>query len=172
MFLVLVVPVDDEPVAVRVEHRDDDDDRAAKLVERRVVVRDREGMKQLDRRLGCAYFCRVDAAADDDDDLVGRREPAGIGFVERARIGQPLVVETDLLEVADVLGRRHDRRERATPVGCGSEVSEPDAIRGCGDRLEVLLDGLRRRQLAVVSDAEAEVRGRCRDIDARLLRRG
>ena len=78
---VLVVPVDDEPVAVRVEHRDDDDHGPAKLVERRVVVRDREGMKQFDRRLGGAYFCRVDAAADDDDDLVGRCEPAGVGFV-------------------------------------------------------------------------------------------
>ena len=138
--LVPVVPVDDEPVAVRVEHRYDDDHRAAKLVERRVVVRYREGMKQLDRCLGGADLCRVDAAADDDDDLVCRREPAGVGFVERARIGQTLVVEADLLEVADVFWRRHDRRECAMPVGCGSELSEPDAIRGCGNLFEVLLD--------------------------------
>src|SRR5437879_4205150 len=114
-------------------------------------------MKQLDRCLRCAYFCRVDAAADGDDDLVRRGEPAGVGSVERAWIGQTLVVEADLLEVADVLGRRHDGRERSMPVGRGSEVSEPDAIRNGGNRLEVLLDGLGRRELAVVSDAEAEM---------------
>ena len=120
-------------MAVGVEHRDDDQHDVAQLVERRGVVRRGQLVEQLVGGLRRADFRRVDAAADGDDDLVRGGDPARFLGRKRAWIGEPLVVGSDLIEIADVFGRRDDRGDRCggrSVVGPRSTIftrSEPAA---------------------------------------------
>ena len=115
----------------------------------------------------------VDAGADGDDRLVRRRELPRLVGRERARIGQPLVGRPNPLEIPDVLRRADDGGDRAVALGRRPRSTSFDAI-GCGgDELEVALDGVGRRQLAVGAHPEAEVRlGRENRRENLLRRRG
>ena len=86
--------------------------------------------------------------------------------LERPRIGEPLVVALDLIEVADVLGRRDDRGDRAVVLGGRPEIDDLDAIRAGGDELDVFLYRVRRREVPVGAHPEAEMRFGCRDATA------
>ena len=141
--LVLVVPVDHETMPVGVEHRDDDEHHVAQLFEDFGIVRRRKLVEKMVRGLRGADFGGVNAAADGDHDLVVRRDAVRILGPEGTRVREPLVVALDLIEVADVLGRRHDGGDRAVVLGRGSEVGDLDTIGSRRHELEVLLDGIR-----------------------------
>ena len=103
--LVSVVPVHDEPVAVGIEHRDDDDDEVVEVMKRGFVRSRRQRVEKFHGGLGRADFRRVDARADRDDGLVRRCQPFRVLFRRQSRIGKLLIGRADLVEVADVLRR-------------------------------------------------------------------
>ena len=77
----------------------------------------------------------------------------------------------DLIEVADVLGRRDDRGDRAVVLGGRPEVGDLHAIGAGGDELEVFLDRVRRSKISVGAHAKAEMRfGRWNAIGLLLAR--
>lgn len=125
--------------------------------ERRLVGGGRQRVQQFYGCLGCADFGRVDARADRDDGLVRRRQAPRVVLRERAWIGELLVGGADLIEIADVRRRRDDGRRGAMAFGRRAEIDERDAIRRRRECLEVLVDVVSGRDLAVAARAETEL---------------
>ena len=115
-------------------------------------------IQQLVGGLCGADFRGVDAAADGHDDFVGGGNLMRLGGRERARIGEPLILAADLIQIADVLGRRDDRGDGSVPVSRRSEVGDLHAIGAGGDELEIPLDVCRGREASVGAHAKAEMR--------------
>ena len=147
-------------MSVGIQHRNDDDDEALQLVDRRLVAGRGQRVEELGSGLRRAYFGRVDACADGDDGFVRRGQPPRFVDGERAWVGELLVGRANLFEVADVVRGGDDCRDRTMAFGRGADVHELDAIgRGC-DRLKIFLDVVGSRESAIDSKAEPELRVR------------
>ena len=157
MFLI-VVPVDHQPVTVRVEHRnDDDDDLVRSGLSTRRIVGCGQRVQQLVQRLRPAHLRRVNAAADGHDDLLGGGDlPRLIGTracADRRAAGCRADLSRFGCSAAD-----DDRGDRAVSVGRRPEVDDLDPVRVRGDELEVFFDRVRRGEVTVGTDAEPEMR--------------
>ncbi len=168
---VLVVPVHDQPVAIGVQHRDDDHDEMLQLGQRRLVGRRGQRVEKLSRRLCRADFRCVNTRADGDDGRLGGRQPPRFVVRDAARIGESLIRRANLFEVADIFRRGDDCCDRAVAVRGGAEINDLDAIGGGRDCLEILLDVVGGRELSVAAEAEPEPRFRIGKA-SRLLSRG
>ena len=93
--LLLVVPIDDQPMAVRIERRDQDEDDVLQNVERVGIAGRRERIQQLVGGLRGPHFRRMDAAANGEDRLVRGHDLTRLVGRERSRIRQTLVRRAD-----------------------------------------------------------------------------
>ena len=74
------------------------------------------------------------------------------------RIGEPLVVALDLIEVADVLRRGDDRGDRPVVLGCRTEIRDLHPVGARGGKLEVFFDRVRRGEVPIGTHAKPEMR--------------
>ena len=126
--LFLVVPIDDQAVAVGVERRNQNDHDVPEHVAGGGVARRGQRIEQLVGRLRRADFGCVYAAASGGDGLVrmradGPRRPEAC--VDPPDADWP----RGCVGVSDVVGRADDGGDGAVTLGGGTEVDDLDAVR-------------------------------------------
>ena len=172
--LVRVVPIDDEPMAVGIERRDqDDDDVAAGRRAWPESVGRGERVEQLVGRLGRADLRRVDARRR------WRAPPSASPASRRASSGESVrgsasrwLVVADAIEVPDVLRRADDRGDRAMALGRRPDVDDLHAIGLRGDELESTARSRRRwRACRSAPMRKPKMRFGRRDLRRRAARR-
>ena len=158
--LPLAIPVDGDDVAVGIERREEDQHHVAQRAEHLGIVRGRERVQQLRRRLRRGDLGRVNAHADRDDDRLALADGRRRGLVQGARIGEAQAIEANLFEPGEVFRGGHHRGNQPSSAGGRPGIDDVDAIRSRGERLEVALQAWPVGELAIRAHAESEERFR------------
>ena len=151
-----VVPVGDHDLAIRVEAGDQQEDHVVENPPGLLVVPGEQVVDQLGRHLGAADLGGVEAHRLADHRLALRDQRIDLGLVEPLRVEEPVVHFSQLLELGQVLRRRHHDQEERVVVGGRPHVGDHDLVALLGEQFVVLDDGVPSGDLSICAQLETE----------------